>query len=196
MLHLHGTGVQVWQDAMGRLKWGQETKTELIWSSAWDVTRIIVKVNGHLSCLTLPAVSGVESFLCSSVKDCTALLQRALKRGKGQNKKQQQKRKYLDKTISLSFFFRSAYEYNHISNGALERSWNDLSAHHSCGFPLKRTKTQLVYLWWFNFVFLICSFSLRLPQWHVVVHKAVFFSPIWTWQQGKHSFIQTAEGTF
>ena len=98
-------------------------KQNFIWSSAWDVTGIIVYVYGHLSCLTLPAVSGVKSFLCSSVKDCGPPLQRALKRGEGQ-KTATKKRNYLDETTS-SFFvcfwvftFRGAYELNHISNGA------------------------------------------------------------------------------
>lgn len=103
-----------------------KTKTELIRSSAWDVPGIIVKVNGHLLCLTLSAVSGVKAFLCSSLKDCGPTLLWPLKRGKGQ-KKQQQKRNYLDETTPFfvtlfSFLFRSAYELNHISNGALERS--------------------------------------------------------------------------
>lgn len=65
-----------------RLSKGVKMKSELNWSSAWDVTGIMVKANRHLLCLTLPAASGVKSFLCSSVKDCG--LQRALKRGKGQ----------------------------------------------------------------------------------------------------------------
>lgn len=64
---------------------------ELFWSSACDVTEIIVKVNGHLLCLTLPAVSGVKSFLCSSVKDCGPSFQGALKRGKGQKKNSNKK---------------------------------------------------------------------------------------------------------
>lgn len=109
-------------DCDGPHRMGRKTETELIWSSAWDVTGIIVKVNGHLLCLTLPAVSGVKSFLCSSVKDCGLPLQRALKRKRAKNSNK--KRNYLDETTSFFFFivfdfiFRSAYELNHISNGA------------------------------------------------------------------------------
>lgn len=65
------------------------------------MTGIIVKVKGRLLCLTLPAVSGVKSFLCSSVKDCGPPLQKGTKerkRAKNSNKK----RNYLDKT---TFFF-------------------------------------------------------------------------------------------
>lgn len=136
----HGCSSVTGCDGMPRA--GARTITELIWNSAWDVTGIIVKVNGHLSCLTLPAVSGVKSFLCSLVKDCTPLLQRALENGKGQKKNSNNKRNYLDET-TFFFFFRSAYEPNHISNGALEGVWrlhffnliNDLSAHHGYRFP-------------------------------------------------------------
>ena len=100
----------------GHLGQAVKTKTELIWSSAWDVTGIIVKVNRHLLCLTLPAVSGVESFLCSSVKDCGPDLQRALKRGKGQ-KKQQQKKKLTGQDFlffCFSFFKRRLQTRPHI----------------------------------------------------------------------------------
>lgn len=71
---------------------GIQTITKVMWNDAWDVTTKFVKVNGHPSCLTLLAVSGVKSFLGSLVKDCTLLPQRAQARGKGQ----QHKRNYLD----------------------------------------------------------------------------------------------------
>lgn len=113
MLHLHGTGVQVWCTATGRLGHGgkktngEKKKQDL--SGEQHLGRkpgIIVKVNGHLLCLTLPAVSGVKSFLCSSVKDCgPPLLKRALKRGKGQKTTTKKKRNYLDEMTYFSFFF-------------------------------------------------------------------------------------------
>lgn len=180
-------------------------KTELIWSSAWDVTGIIVKVNGHLLCLTLPAVSGVKSFLCSSVKDCGPPLQRALKGGKGQKTTTKKETTW---TRWLSFYFLSflfflealmnstTYQMAHwkgVFHFRFFNLMNDLSAHHGYGFPLKRTKkTKTTCL---LAVVSVVSFSNLLIFFSsaTVTYCGTMQQFFWRWQQGKLSSIQTEQ---
>lgn len=141
MLHLHGTGVQVWWAKSGLL--GQVTNTKSRTSVEQRRARPVrVKVSGRVLCLTPPAASGVESFLCSSVRDSGLSLQKALKRGK--DKKQQHKSNYLDKK---TFFFSFSFCRSSKNSTTYQRAgWAgvSLNAHWLWIFFIKKQKTCLL----------------------------------------------------
>lgn len=114
MLHLHGTGVQVWRSLTGCLRRGREQNL------TWDINGIIVKANRRM----MSDSSGcawseiIPLFLSEWLWSASLKGTKERKRAKNGNKKETTWMRH----VFFPSFCRSAYKLNHISNSALERS--------------------------------------------------------------------------
>lgn len=165
MLHLHGTGVQVWRTATGRIGQGEnKNRTYLEQCLGHNRDNCQSKRTSVMSDSSGCVWSEIIPLFLSEG------LQSASSKGTWERKRAK-KRNYLDETtpffcLFFILFFLEAlmnsttYQMAHWTGVWLLRFFNlmnDLSAHHDYGFPLKRSKKQPVYLRWFHlFLFLIC----------------------------------------